>query len=52
MDIVKFDPVRDEVLETLNWAAIFTLNMQKHALAIFLYDKKNSCLKGMWHQSF
>jgi hypothetical protein len=40
MDIVEFHPVRNGVLETLNWAAIFALNMRNHARAIFLYDKK------------
>jgi hypothetical protein len=40
MDIVEFHPVRDGVLETLNRVAILALNMRKHALALFLYDKK------------
>ncbi len=39
MDIVEFHPVRDGVVETLNWVAIFVSNMQKHARVMFLYDK-------------
>jgi hypothetical protein len=38
--IVKFHPVRVGVLDTLNCAPTFSLNMQKHSCAIFLKDKK------------
>ena len=40
MDIIKFHPVREGVLENLNWVAILASNMGKHPLAMFLNDKK------------
>jgi hypothetical protein len=40
MDILEFHHVRDGVFETLNWAAMFASNMQKHALVMFFYEKK------------
>ena len=40
MDIVKFHPTRVGVLDTLNWAVMLVSNMWKHALAMFLYNKK------------
>ena len=40
MVIVEFHPINEGVFDTLNCAAMFASNMLKHALAMFLYDKK------------
>jgi hypothetical protein len=40
MDIVEFHPVRLALLDTLNCADTFASSMRKHALVIFVYDKK------------
>ncbi len=39
-DIVKFNPVRVGMLDTLNWAAILVSNMWKHALEMF-FSRRN-----------
>ena len=38
--IVEFHPVRVRLFDTLNWAETLALSMRKHALKMFLYDKK------------
>ncbi len=40
IDIDAFHPVKFAMLETLYWMGMESSSMRKHALLMFLYDKK------------
>jgi hypothetical protein len=43
IDMLAFHPMRDGMLDNLNWSATFVLSIQKHARWMFSYNWYSFC---------